>query len=242
MQTIMVMTLAAMLSASQASGVVTSLPPTKDNTLYQVRSDGVAPSNALGELMFAGSSGIGDIRRAIVAFDISSIPPGATIVNATLTLYNTSARTNTVPVDLHRVLADWGEGTSDATGTEGRGADPTPGDATWLHRFYPGTPWSTFGGDRVGTPSDSQPVPAAGFYSWSGPGVVADVQAWVDAPSSNHGWLLIGDEVNFGSMKWFATRDHSLPAQRPVLTVEYESAVPVELRTWGGVKALYENQ
>jgi hypothetical protein len=226
------------LCATRAFGVTIELPPSKDNTLYEAVPDSSLKSNALGELMFAGTSGVGDIRRAIVAFDLTSIPAGSAVQSATLTLYNTAPRSTTVPVGLYRVLADWGEGSSKAS-NEGRGAPATPGDATWLHQFFPDTFWSTDGGDFTGVPSDAQSVPTMGFYSWSGPDVVADVQAWVDEPSANFGWVLVGDETSVGSMKWFATRENSVTEQHPVLTVEYTPGSPTEQRTWGVIKALY---
>jgi hypothetical protein len=232
--------LVAVLAATPAFGATVDLSAAKDNTLYEVTPDGTTPSNALGELMFAGASGVGDIRRAIIAFDLTSIPSGSTIQAVTLTLYNSSPRTNSVPVSLHRVLADWGEGSSDATGSEGRGVPATPGDATWLHRFFPDATWKNAGGDYAPGQSAAQPVPAAGYFAWTGPGLVADVQAWVDDPPGNFGWVLIGDESTPGSMKWFATRENGAPQQHPVLTVEYTPALPTQQKTWGGVKALYQ--
>jgi hypothetical protein len=230
---------AAILAATPALGATVDLPASRDNTLYEVAPDSTATSNALGGLMFAGQSGVGDLRRAVIAFDLASIPPGSIIQGATLTLYHVLSRTIDVTVGVHRVGADWGEGSSDATGREGRGVPATPGDATWLHRFFPGISWDQPGGDYAGVAGAGQTIRGVGYYSWSGPGIVADVQAWVDDPAQNFGWALIGNEAILGSMKWFATRENSVPSQRPVLTVEYTSTVPTAPKTWGGVKALY---
>jgi hypothetical protein len=240
MQTLILALLVAVLGGTPAFGITVELPASKDNTIYELVPGTTPRSNALGQRMFAGASGIGDLRRAMVAFDLTAIPPGSTIRSATLTLYNTAPRTPAVSVDLHRVLADWGEGTSDATGTDGRGADATPGDATWQHRFFPGTSWNDDGGDYAGVPSATQSIATMGYFSWSGPGVVADVQAWVDGSAGACGWVLIGAESTLGSMKWFSTRENTVAEQRPVLTVEYDSAVPTQQKTWGGIKGLYQ--
>jgi len=53
-------------------------------------------------------------------------------------------------IELHKLLADWGEGTSQATGEEGQGAPATPNDATWRHRFFDTIFWTNEGGDRRG--------------------------------------------------------------------------------------------
>ena len=123
------------------------LLPDRDNTLYET-TDG-SKSNAVGEHVFAGTTGIGAHRRALLHFDLTGIPDGATITAARLRMSVSKASPFASPsvLALHRLLDDWGEGTSDAPGEEGKGADSTPGDATWLHRFYPSELWSTPGGD-----------------------------------------------------------------------------------------------
>ena len=85
------------------------------------------------------------------------------------------------PVSLHRSLADWGEGASNATGQEGLGATSEFGDATWLHTSVPSSFWSQPGGDFDPDSSATQQVGAVGTYAWSSPGMTADVQKWVDS-------------------------------------------------------------
>lgn len=57
----------------------------------------------------------------------------------------------------------------------------------------------------------------------------SDVQAWVNNPSSNFGWLLHGDETINKTARAFASRTPDLPGDAPVLTVTYivPGAVPV---------------
>lgn len=80
----------------------------------------------------------GLVRRLLRHFDLSTLPAGAVVRQATLSLYESRARDEQV-VAVHRLLAPWGEGASNAGGA-GTGAAATPGDATWTQRFHPGTP------------------------------------------------------------------------------------------------------
>ena len=58
---------------------IVNINPSKDNTLYEyVPADGDR-SNGIGDHFFAGKTGMGYIRRGVLAFDIAgSVPPGST--------------------------------------------------------------------------------------------------------------------------------------------------------------------
>lgn len=126
---------------------------------------------------------------------------------------------------LHRVLGDWGQGRSDADINEGIGAAAAPNDATWLHRIFPSEQWQTPGGDFVEEPSATLEVGGIGTYTW-GPTeqMVADVQDWVDRPSTNFGWLIKGNETEIRTTKRFDSMENPNEADRPMLTVEFTSA------------------
>jgi hypothetical protein len=98
---------------------------------------------------------VSDLRRGLLAFDLSAVPDDAVVISATVTLF--VSRTNAViqTVGLHRVLADWGEGDSDAPAEEGGGAAATAGDATWEYSFWEAQSWATPGGDFEAAPSAS---------------------------------------------------------------------------------------
>jgi hypothetical protein len=125
----------------------------------------------------------------------------------------------TQPFTLHRVLADWGEGTTNGTG--GPGGPSTPGSATWIHRYYPNTFWSTVGGDYHPTPSATLSVSGTGLYTWSSAQLIADVQQWIADPTSNFGWMLIGNEAVSVSAKRFDSRETTLTADKPTLIINY---------------------
>ena len=227
-KTLTALLLAAALSctvACLASAVTISIIPSKDNTLYQyVPAEGDL-SNGAGFHFFAGENGTGELRRGVLGFDIAgSIPPGSTITGVSLSL-NMSMTSSDTPrtVELHKLLADWGEGTSHAPGGEGSGAPATPNDATWRHRFYDTIFWTMQGGDFSPTVSASQSVGPIGQYTWSSTQMIADVQSWLDNPANNFGWLVLGDESTSATAKRFDTRESASP---PVLTIEYTRTTP----------------
>lgn len=199
---------------------VVALGPSKDNTLYFDPTG--STSNGAGDFLFCGKTAGDAARRALLAFDVSAaVPAGAKIESAALTLHMSKTITSGTAVGLHRVLADWGEGASNAPGEEGGGAPALPGDATWKHAFYDTALWTTLGGDFALSASDTQIVFGPGFYTWSSSEMVADVQSWLDNPSESFGWLLLGDESTPSTAKRFDSRQHPDPGVRPVLTLVY---------------------
>ena len=210
-----------LVSSAHAGTVV--LESSRDNTLYET-PDG-SRSNGAGPVMFSGLNSLADRRRAVMYFDIAgSVPAGSTITAVTLQLHNSSQNASLATLSLHRLQADWGEGTSAAGGAMGggSGAPSTAGDATWLHTFHDTSLWSTPGGDFNAAASTQTDVGGAGAYMWpSTTALVADVQGFLDAPGANFGWLMRGDEMNPSSGKRFWTREVADAALRPTLTVTY---------------------
>lgn len=210
--------LAAALIASTALGDTVTINASQDNTMY---AESGALSNGQGFGIFTGSNGQGNERRALIQFDVAgNVPAGSTITNVTMVL--TLAQTSSGPstVSAHELSASWGEGTSDAPGGEGGGTAATTGDATWTRRFFDTISWTTPGGDFDAAASGSQVVQALGVYNWSSAGITADVQGWLDDPSSNHGWVLIGTN----GTKRFASRN-GFDSERPLLVIEFEPGV-----------------
>lgn len=209
----------ATVASTTAQAVTVNLGPSKDNTIF---SENGFVSNGAGLFTFTGATAGFEIRRALLAFDLSAIPAGSGILGATLTLHMSKTNAGPAPVSLHRLSADWGEGTSVASGNEGAGGIATLGDASWTHRFLLSDLWTVNGGDFSPAASATQSVGLIGSYSWSGAGLIADVQSWVDAPASNFGWIVVGDESDASTAKRFDSRENPILANRPVLSVEYE--------------------
>jgi hypothetical protein len=210
---------------SLATAQLANINPFKDNTLYEYDPAEGDVSNALGNHFFAGETGMGELRRGVLAFDIAgNVPAGSTILGVTLSLnMSRTGLDDARNIELHKMLADWGEGTSVAPGEEGDGAPATTNDATWRHRFFDTIFWTTEGGDFSGTVSATQSVGPVGVYTWSSSQMRADVQSWLDDPASNFGWLVLGDESELSTAKRFDTRESGSP---PVLTIIYRPAGP----------------
>ena len=198
-----------------------TLSPSKDNTLYESATGNL--SNGAGSHLFAGKTAGGGIRRGLIAFElVGQIPAGSTVNGVTLNLFMSKTSAGAKVVTLHRLLADWGEGSSQATRGEGGGASATDGDATWLHGIFDTAFWTEPGGDFLQQSSASISVSGPGSYTWgSAVLMVADVQGWLDDPSTNFGWLLVGDEDSNGSAKRFDSKENSASENRATLIVEF---------------------
>ena len=194
----------------------------KDTTLYEDTTG--ALSNGAGQNMFAGSKGAGQSERGLVAFDVAGkVPAGTTLTAVKLRLNMSRANSYSAhTIGLHRVLANWGEGSTVASGGGGGGGPASKGGATWLHTFFPDKFWSRPGGDFEAASSASTVVEDLRVYEWgSTDQMVADVKMWLDNPSSNHGWLLMGTD-NATMVKRFDTRENASEANRPSLTLTFD--------------------
>lgn len=167
-----------------------------------------------GATMVAG--GLGDFvgnetRRALFRFDLEVIPAAAVVRRAELRLEVVRVPQNAgqSPFELHRVRAPWDEGA-----------------VSWSSR-QTGIDWQQPGGlgeaDVVAESSataDAASPGAAAFASTSR--LVADVQAWLQTPASNHGWLLRAQsESTLRTARHFATREAVAGDSRPRLTITY---------------------
>lgn len=216
--------LLAALAAPAFSATVT-LTAAKDNTLFEDATGSL--SNGAGEYLFAGKTNSNLIRRAVIAFDVAAgVPAGVQIIRTRLVLEMSVTIAGATTVQLRRLSADWGEGTSDAPGEEGTGVASTTGDATWIHRFWNTVNWTTAGGDFAGTASASRSVGGTGTYVWGSTAqMVTDVQGWLETPASNFGWLLLGDESTSPTAKRFNSRENTNTATVPMLEIGYLQAL-----------------
>ncbi|GMU22947.1 MAG: hypothetical protein AMXMBFR13_30310 [Phycisphaerae bacterium] len=224
------------------AGESVTLNPSKDNTIYENEA---ALSNGSGQFLFAGRNGLLIAQRGLLAFDIAgNLPAGATVTGVKLEMNMSRAPSaSSANVSLHKLLSDWGEGSSVGSMGEGGGGPAASGDATWLHTFYDTLFWTTPGGDFSAVPSATQAVGPIGGYTWSSTvQLVADVQGWLDAPETNFGWLLMGDESGGANSKRFDSRNNFIASLRPKLTIDFVAdgtppmlTLAVSRRTHGAV-------
>lgn len=153
------------------------------------------------ELIVDGDSD--KVNRALIRFDVTGIPSGATVQSATLTLCysgNPSGGSQGHTHDLHRATSGWTELV-----------------VTWLLQptFSPAMT------DSVVVPSSEQCMTFD---------VASDVQAWIDG-TFNFGWLLKdADESQSGSSDAkYRSREDGSPTDHPHLDITYQPSPRLSL-------------
>jgi hypothetical protein len=234
---------AMFIAVANARGDVVNLGAVQDTSIFK---NSTGNSDGGGAGLFSGTDSMSHVKRALIEFNVSSIPAGATITNVQLTLtLGMSAggvSTNTATIGLYDVLDSWGEGTTGnptqnpgGISGSGNGFTAGTGDATWNSRFNSSTAWTTAGGDHSSTTSASlflNNSATGAMFTWSTAQMVSDVQGWLNNPSTNDGWELINaDETDattffaFYSREW-ASFSGGNASQEPVLQVTYAAPEP----------------
>jgi glucose/arabinose dehydrogenase len=198
-----------------------SLTPTKDATIYSE----VQLANGKGKYLFSGrvalsGTGAGALRRALLQFDLTSVPAGAVVQSAALSLTLNKTIVGPFEFSLHRVTQAWSEGPTDAPGQEGNGTLAQAGDVTWNSAIHPGTPWTPGGAFTPAIAAHATVSNINGPITWADTGLNADLQAWINGTAPNHGWILIGDETTT-TAKRFISRENTATTTRPKLTLTY---------------------
>ena len=208
----------------------------RDNTLYEI--DDGSLSNGIGSYIFAGSTGANGVRRSLLHFDLSPIPAGSIVNAVKLSMYMDKTKAGASILSVHRVLTDWGEGESSASGGEGSGGLAAENDATWLHSFYANKLWNQPGGDYKADSSSDMIVADEGIYTWSNTGLIEDVKYWLESPDLNFGWAIIGDESKTSTAKRFISRNFSDPDLHPRLVIDYTPDIKtvIQEKSWAELK------
>ncbi len=200
------------------------LKPAADTSLFEQE-----PANNLGATtdLPAGTTNKGKRARLLLQFDIAgSIPSGAILNSATLTLTVTASGGVDSTFGLYRVLQSWGEGAKSGN----QGATATDLEATWDARFVPSQAWTAPGGtagqDFDSTASASLPLGGPGAYVFvSNVSLVSDIALWLRAPPTNFGWILVGGaEATAATAKRIASRENT--GKAPLLVVDYTLPPP----------------
>jgi hypothetical protein len=233
--------LALRLHSCQVCAELISLTPTADTTLIETE-----PGNNLGGAAIVNSGTTQNFtrNRGLFRFDFTGqIPAGSQITRSDFVVEVTGQpkeEQRASSFGLHRVLKPWGEGDKNSPDPihPGLGAPATAGDATWNHRFaFTTNTWTIPGGAAS---NDYSPELSAETFVYglgdspytflSTPRMVADLQAWVDDPATNFGWMLISqsEETNFTARR-FASRED--PGREPYLVIEYEPPPRIDFIT-----------
>eukprot|EP00051_Salpingoeca_urceolata_P012351 m.153168 g.153168 ORF g.153168 m.153168 type:complete len:658 (+) comp17459_c0_seq2:116-2089(+) len=196
--------------------------PVMDATLIEKNSVAQQAGNSRGKLLFSGRSATGTLFRALVKFDVSQVPAGASVKSASLSLgFELPQDLSDRPVGkvtVHRVTTSWGEGPSSSE--RGGGKPAQPADPTWLYAAYSDRTWNTKGGDFEQNPSGTHLPNDYDQASVTGSGLANDVQAWLAQPSDNYGWIIRVDETeNMTARKFHSSEADEALVDGPRLTL-----------------------
>src|SRR3972149_6267024 len=149
--------------------------------------------------------GTGQRHRAIVRFDLTTVPAGIVIDSAILNLYQSGASGNPgVIASVHEVTANWVEN-----------------QVTWDDRVT-GTSWAAPGG---GGDYDSPVVAQATLDNtvpvWEVWNITQLVDLWYRGVRTNNGLIIVASDTGASSNKDFRTSDWGTAAQRPRLDISY---------------------
>jgi len=201
-----------------------------DTTIFEENPDF---SNGSSVNLFAGRTNNDEgttFRRTLIRFDVSSIPGGSFVTAVEFRLsvaQSPGGGPNPTQQTLHPLLKDWNPGSVNGGA---RGAAAGQDDATWSSNLFGTETWAAGGGD-FGPASATEEVAQSGTTAtWTGAGLVADVQSWIDAPASNFGWILVGDETVLQTARSFRSSESF--SGRPRLTVTLGSAPTSSVRNW----------
>lgn len=216
----------AAVALSPALADTVTLRPVADAEIQQAAPGsniGTDPTMVSGALGFTVNRAI---RRGLLRFDPGTqIPAGATINSVTLRVrvVKIPAGPANSTFEVRRILQPWTE-----TGV------------TWNSRSSPAAPWQTPGAtgpaDSLSLPSATVFVAGLAIYDFSSTAnLVADVQAWINNPATNFGWLLISEnEITAKTARHFGTREGGSNA--PSLVIDFTPPPPViAVQPQGGI-------
>lgn len=219
---------ALLATAFLITGCETDLDTSLDADVGLYETTDGSTANGKGQLLVVGHSAAADdnSRRFMVRFNLpDELPENAEITSAQLEM-TVISRDGSVAqtLNLHRVTSSWEEGDANSDTNSDDGVAATAGDVTWLHRSFDTSEWIEEGGDFVSTVSSSVEVSETGLYVWdSSDTMVSDVQLWVDNEASNHGWIVMANEVQAGILHRFASGEATDADERPELVVTFNT-------------------
>ncbi|MDH3610289.1 MAG: PQQ-dependent sugar dehydrogenase [Nitrosopumilus sp.] len=204
----------------------------KDNTIFS--EDGTKSCGACNNF-FVGATGNSDIRRALVEFNVTSIPPNSIVSDVEFEfVVSKTVDSESQIMDIHKVTNYWGEEESTAESDfgqgEGQGGPAFEGDATWSHRLFSTDLWNSTGADFVALPSANVSLShIPGVHTTSSNALmVSDVQGWVNGSSTNYGWLLklnSTGELNHHTARAIDSRNFD-GGTSPIIRVTFGPAIP----------------
>jgi len=226
-------TASLLLLASNSFAASVSLIPIADTSLLEF-----FPSNNIGGAieLIAGTSENLTRHRPLIKFDVAgNLPAGARVTSAQFVVEVTKVPQNGfafAEYGLHRMLKNWGEGdkvsSTNCMSCAGSGQPASTNEACWLDSFTDAPGDWTEPGAQATNDYVAQAASTATIYKEadnpytfiSTPTMIADVQLWLDQPSTNFGWMLRcqTEEIAFSARR-FGSREH--PGSPPLLHISF---------------------
>ena len=213
-------------AAAGQQTVTLPAPGMSQKTLYSgdttfVASDAACTNYGGSNYLRVGPKSDGGVQRALVYFDLRDIGATATVTSATLSLRASAAPTVATTVRAHRALAQWAEGTAQAS-CKSAGVSWKQGAAA--------TPWRFAGGDW--SPDAAAEITHPGGTLGSDQfDLTALVQDWAGAVQANHGVVLRAADETAGAGKYVQYRSDEYATsttERPKLAVTYSDGRQVQ--------------
>ena len=158
--------------------------------------------------------------RAVLKWDLSSIPVGSTVSSASITLtLDANAPGQDMSTDVHRVTNDWTQGVGVCGGTNNTTVNWN--NRTGINPTFTG--WTTAGGDFNATVENTQTLlhtwNAGQTVTWS---VANMVQGWINGTNNNYGAIFKATSETGGNNVYkFASAENATSARRPILNINY---------------------
>jgi hypothetical protein len=192
-------------------------------SMYQDNSNSKGSSFPIGTNM---SANLAKIRVLTKFGDLSAVPADMDSVWVSIFAIAASSATNPLSVSLFRLdpSKSWTEGSSNADGSPGTGVPATPNDATWIHNIFNTSTWNNPGADfsspASATLTFTGDVAGGRYIVISGAGLRTDVANWASNPTSNNGWIAIGNETEISSNIVISSREaRQAPLYRPRIRI-----------------------
>ncbi len=198
--------LVLLISNSTKAQISLTFHPTKDT--YLSRNNQNTNYGSMTEMYVQRAS---SPTRAILYFDISSIPPNATILSAQLVLTKSSGN-HSDNISAYPMTQDWIEL-----------------DATWNNSGIGGWNGGAYNNNAYYSAQTNVGSALNTAYTWN---VLNMVQAWISSTITNHGILLRADNESSYSPRThgFYTKEHTA-SYHPVLVITYDCDIVFDMGT-----------
>ncbi len=182
---------------NQTNGVDTLIREDYPNNNFQA-----ATGLTIGKT--AGGKGL----RALLQFNISSIPSTDTILNATVKVYLEAATgSSNITISVYRIISPW-----------------TESGASWNNRTNSSL-WSSAGGDYEITKIDSKIFlnSSGNYYNFT---ITKLARNWLNGTYNNYGIILIAQNASTGNFSQISSSDSLTVAQRPEIIINHVKNAP----------------